>query len=133
MASIEKMTIPQFLNGNYHKDSSNIIDNITIHLKRHKVAYRIIGTTIFIFLVATDVAFAASTGIDAGGRRIYAKILQIAKWTIIFKGGWGTISNTLSGDFETAKKSFLQYLMIYVILLGLPFALDEIDNVFKDI
>lgn len=128
----QTMTIPQFLQGTY-KDEDRLIDKITAHMKRHKIAYRIVGTTIFIMLTTADIAFAATTGIDAGGRRIYTKLLSLSKWVIIIKGGWDIINNTVKGDFEVAKKSFFSYLMVYIILLGLPWALDQVDTVFKDI
>jgi hypothetical protein len=131
--SIQTMTIPQFLNGSYREETSQIVDRLINHLKRHKITYRIIGTSLFIFLVATDVAFAASTGIDVGGRRIYSKLLSVGRWTIILKGGFDIISNTVKGDFEYAKKSFLSYLLVYIILISLPWCLDQVDLVFKDI
>lgn len=135
MAALQTMTIPQFLNGDYNfrKDSeSQILNKFIGHLKKHKIAYRIIGTTIFIMLASADIAFAASTGIDVGGRRLYSKLIGLAKWVIIVKGGFDIINNTVKGDFDVAKKSFFQYVMVYVILLGLPWALSEVEVVFSD-
>jgi hypothetical protein len=131
MASVQTMTIPQFMQRDFHINTH--IDKLIAHMKRHKIAYRIIGTTIIIMLATADVAFAATTGIDVGGRRIYSKLLSLSKWVIIIKGGFDIINNTVKGDFDVAKKSFFSYLMVYIILLGLPWALDQIDMVFNDI
>lgn len=134
MAAVQTMTIPQFLTESYKivAEENRLINKLISHMERNKIAYRIIGTTIFVLLASVDVAFAASTGIDAGGRKIYSKLTSIGKWAIIVKGGWSVINDTLKGDFDVAKKSFFQYLMVYVILLGLPWALNEVEVVFKD-
>lgn len=132
----QTMTIPQFLNGGSYKvrkDSDfQIINKLITHMKKHRVAYRIVGTTIFIMLASADVAFAASTGIDIGGRRIYNKLLSVGKWAIIVKAAWETIHNTIKGDFEIAKKSFFSYAMVYLILLALPWIMDQIDTLFQE-
>jgi hypothetical protein len=135
MAATQTMTIPQFLNGSYKviDEENRILNKLIAHMERHKVAYRVIGTTVFIFLATADVAFAASTGIDVGGRRIYTKLLNVSKWIIIIKGGFDIVNATIRGDYDVAKKSFFSYLMVYIILLGLPWALDQVDTVFKDI
>ncbi|MCI3922512.1 hypothetical protein MO973_19965 [Paenibacillus sp. TRM 82003] len=127
------MTIPQFMSGSWKTEEDRFIDKVVAHLKKHKIVYQIIGTTLIISLAAApDVSFAA-TGIDAGGRKIYSKLLSLAKWIIIIKGGWDTINNTVKGDFDSAKRTFFSYLIVYIILLGLPWSLNEIDAVFKDL
>ena len=135
MARIESMTFDQFFAHDYSIDTT--IDKIVAHLKKHKIKYQIVGITLVIF--ATGIfdtsAFASTggTGLDIGGRRIYKKLVGLGKWVIIFKGAWETIQSSLKGDMDTAKKSFLQYLLIYIILLALPWSMDQIDTVFKGI
>ncbi|MWV44858.1 hypothetical protein GRF59_14650 [Paenibacillus sp. HJL G12] len=133
MARIESMSFSQFLN--YSCEASKLKDVLISHLKRHKVVYRVVGVTIIIFAsgIIDPTLYASGTGIDAGGLKIYHKLVNLGKWVIVIKGGWDTIQNTIKGDFDHAKKSFLQYLIIYIILLALPWSLDQIDSVFKSI
>lgn len=130
MAKIETMTISQFMNRSTHSRK----DTIFRWLEKNKIAYRVIGVTIIIFAsgIIDPTAF-ASTGIDVGAEKIYAKLLNVGKWCIIIKGAWETINNTIKGDFDTAKKSFLQYLIVYIILLAFPWAMDEVDALFNDL
>lgn len=130
MARIEAMSLSQFMNRDYDR---KVLDDIISHLKRNKIAYRVVGLAIIISAtgILDSSVLASGTGIDVGGAKIYSKLVSIGKWIIIFKGGWDTIMNTVKGDFETAKKSFLQYLLIYVVLLALPWSLDQVDSVFK--
>lgn len=83
------------------------------------------------FLLVPDQVAEASTGIDASARNIYSKLLNVGKWIIIIKGGIDTINNSVKGDFDSAKKSFLSYLIVYLVLNALPWAMDEVDNVFR--
>jgi hypothetical protein len=136
MARIETLTFRQFYDYDYDTDST--IDKIIQHLKKHKIKYQIVGITIIIF--ATGIfdtsVFATSTGgtgLDAGGRHIYRKLVGLGKWVIIIKGGFDSIQSAIKGDFGSAKSSFLQYLLIYIILLALPWSLNQIDEVFKNI
>ncbi|MCJ8010134.1 hypothetical protein MUG84_00065 [Paenibacillus sp. KQZ6P-2] len=129
MSRVQSLTIREFMSGDYPK-LDPLMKRIVEHLERNKVRYKIVGMTIIVFLTATDIALASGTGIDVGARKIYTKLLVVAKWVIIIKGGWDTINNTVKGDLETAKKSFLSYLLVYVILLALPWALSEVDSVF---
>lgn len=132
MAKIESMTISQFMNRGCHSGSS--INQIVQFLDRHKIAFRIVGVTLIIFASgALDMSAFAATGIDEGATKIYDKLLNVGKWVIIIKGAWETIHNTIKGDFDTAKKSFLQYLLVYVILLAFPWAMSEVDTLFQDI
>nr|WP_156736406.1 hypothetical protein [Mycobacterium sp. E3298] len=158
MASVQTMTIPQFLNSRNKKvEEDRIMNKMLAHLKKHKIKYNMIGTTIIVvasaFLIgAVDIASAAQTndaievfnqipdsvqtssssvGIDAGGRRIYSKLVNIGKWIIIVKGGFDTLMNMVKGDSESAKKSFFSYIIVYMVLLGLPFCLDQVDSVFS--
>jgi hypothetical protein len=76
-------------------------------------------------------AFAAGTGIDAGANKLYIKLLGIAKWVIVFKGGLDTIKSVADGDMQSARKSFLGYLVTYGILWALPWGMNEVDKLFK--
>jgi|SRR5690606_14511032 len=102
----------------------------------HKTNYKKVATytgiaTIAILLVPSDVY--ASSSIDQGARVIYGKLLEVGKWIIIIKGALDTINNVVQGDFNTAKKSFFGYLVVYMVLQGLPWAMDEVDKVFHNI
>lgn len=133
MSKVEAISFGQFFNDNY-SSSNSIKETILAHLKKHKITYRIIGTTIIIFASGIiDPSVYAATGIDAGGNRIYSKLVNLGKWVIIFKGGFDTIQNTLKGDLDMAKKSFLQYLMVYIVLLALPWSMRQVDTVFTDL
>jgi hypothetical protein len=78
-------------------------------------------------------AFAAgNTGIDAGANQLYKKLLNIAKWVIVFKGGMDTVKDVTDGDLHAARKHFLGYLVTYAILWVLPWGMNEVDRMFKD-
>lgn len=124
----EVMTMDQFLNRGY-VDTDKTMDRVIKHLQKHKIVYQVVGFTLII--MATSGTAFASTGIDVAGKSIYTKLVGIGKWVIIFKGGWDTIMNSVRGDFDSAKKSFLQYVFIYIVLLALPWSMDQIDSVFK--
>jgi hypothetical protein len=73
----------------------------------------------------------ADTPIDEKASELYfGKFIGIAKWIIIGKGGWDTMHKMLQEDFVGAKKCVLQYLIIFAILLGLPSALTQVENLF---
>lgn len=61
----------------------------------------------------------------------FGKFIGVAKWIIAGKGGWDTLNKALKEDFEGAKKCFIQYLVIFCILLALPIALDFIEVFFR--
>lgn len=90
----------------------------------------VLGITAATFIIFSGTV-SASSGIDDAARGIYSKLLLVGKWIIIIKGGIDTVNNVVQGDFGTAKKSFLSYLVIYIILQGLPWAMDEVDKTFK--
>lgn len=131
MTRTEIIPFNQFFNNSSEDEIKNTLIK---HLNKYKIVYRIIGTTIIIFSsgIIDPSAFAAPTGIDVGGARIYEKLVGLGKWVIIFKGGFDTIQHTIKGDLDMAKKSFLQYLMVYVILLALPWSMKQVDSVFSD-
>ncbi|MFC4103585.1 hypothetical protein [Paenibacillus xanthanilyticus] len=110
---------------------------IAEHIERNKLIYKV-GAITFVVLTGLEVhTFAAgldevikSGGIDEGARKAYKKLVNVGKWVIIIKGAFDAISSTVQGDFIQARKSFLAYLLVYVILLGLPWAFGQIEVLF---
>jgi hypothetical protein len=119
------------------------------HIERHKLIYRIGAITLTVLLgagglehVFADPGIASSissgsgitlggSGLDVGAHRLYARLVGIGKWIIIIKGAFDTISSTVQGDFVAARKSGLAYMLVYVILLGLPWAFGQIEVLFQ--
>jgi hypothetical protein len=83
-------------------------------------------------LVAIPVDVFAASGVDVAGKRLYKRLLNIGKWVIVIKGGIDLIQSMFNGDMQKAKSTFMTYLLIFAALLGLPFALDEIENLFNE-
>ncbi|ACT00241.1 hypothetical protein [Paenibacillus sp. JDR-2] len=106
---------------------------IVEHIDRHKVIYRI-GAMTLVLLIGLDVtAFAADASIDANAGKLYHKLIGIGKWVVLIKGAFDTISSTVQGDFVQARKSGLAYLLVYVILLGLPWAFNQVEVLFEEV
>lgn len=82
-----------------------------------------------IFLLNSTFAYA---GIDAAGNKMYYKLVEIGKWVIIFKGAIDIIQSIISGDTLAAKKLFLGYLFAYAVLFALPWCMNEVESVFKE-
>jgi hypothetical protein len=101
------------------------------HFKKYGVVYKAAGVTII--LLASGGTALASSGIEIGAEKLYAKLLSVGKWVIIFKGGFDIIKNMASGDFDSAKKGFLSYLVVYIFLFGLPWAMNEVDTIFREL
>ena len=107
-----------------------VVHPVVRHLKKYGAVYaQIIIYAGVIFFSPSDV-FAAGS-LDASGNAIYKKIIGIGKWVIIIKGGIDTIQNVMGGDFDSAKKSFLGYLMVYGVLFALPWGMEQIETVFS--
>ena len=127
MAKIKSMTIKEFMNYDSEKEKA---------LRKVKVKKAVIATTTIV-VTATSIYFTgfdhalAATSIDKSANIIYGKLLLVGKWIIIIKGAIDTINNTVQGDFNSAKKSFLSYLIIYLILNAFPWAMDQVDTMFK--
>lgn len=86
-----------------------------------------------VFYFTMDTTVFASSGIEDKARSIYFdKFIGIAKWVIIGKGGWDIVTRTLKEDFDGAKRSILQYMMIFAVLMGLPWGLGMIEDVFAE-
>lgn len=120
---------------------------IVEHVERHKLIYRIGAITLTVLLGAgglesvfadpgvtssiSSTAAIGGSGLDVGAHRIYTKLVGIGKWIIIIKGAFDTISSTVQGDFVAARKSGLAYMLVYIILLGLPWAFGQIETLFE--
>lgn len=132
MKKIEKMSVREFLNG---KEQETFQTKCARHFKKHGMLYKIAGSTVVILMAGGgfDCALAASSAIDAKANLIYYKLMDVGKWIIIFKGSIDTIKAVGNGDFDSAKKSFFSYLLIYILLLALPYGFEEIDKLFSNV
>jgi hypothetical protein len=107
-----------------------LIKRMSDHVKNNKSVYLQAGIMAAgAIVLSPDTTIAA--GIDVGGQRIYSKLISIGKWVIIIKGGIDIIQTVSNGDFESARKHFMQYLLIYGTLFALPWGLDEIEGLFR--
>jgi hypothetical protein len=122
----ERINFGEFMRGDYKRPS-----RLEDHFRNHGFAYRVAGSAAVLLVTGVDVSFAAST-IDAGASALYYELTGIGKWIIIFKGGFDTVKSVGAGDFDGAKKHFFSYLLVYLMLLGLPYGLDKVDQVFRD-
>lgn len=127
----ESMSISAFLNGQEKEPFSVKMER---HFKKYGFVYKVAGATVIILVAGGgfDYAF-ASTGIDRAGRKLYITLVNIGKWIIIFKGGVDIIKALGNGDIEHAKKSFFGHLLTYLFLLGLPFGMDKVDEIYREV
>lgn len=122
---MESMTIKEFMQRDFKDERKR---------KQKQLAIKITKVTVLgagIFLLNFDLV-SANTGIDVAAQKIYSKVLLIGKWIIIVKGAIDTINHMVKGEADIAKKSFLGYLIVYIILQGLPWAMSEIDKLFLE-
>lgn len=134
MRKAERIPFKQFMSGEY-KDQIKKVKQI----KKGKI-YKVVmvsGIVLILFATGIDATLAATgnlngVGIERGAEALYKILLKVGKWIIIVKGGIDTINNLLSGDYGQAKKGFLTYLIVYVILHGLPWALGQVDGIFEE-
>jgi hypothetical protein len=106
------------------------LKDVRNHFKSNRKMYSIAGLSL-VMVGIPDIAF-ASTGIDAGARKIYDKLLLVGKWIIIIKGGIDIITAITNGEVDLAKKRFLGYLIAYAALQALPWGMDQVDLLFKE-
>jgi hypothetical protein len=126
----ERISINEFLN---RKETDPFKVKFQRHLDKYGIVYKIVGTTIIFFIAGVGTDYALAGGLEKGAERLYHNsVTKIGKWIIIFKGGIDTIKAIGNGDFDNAKKSFISYLLVYLVLLGLPFAFDQVDKLFAD-
>jgi hypothetical protein len=124
----ETMTIKEFMSRDFKAE------RIARNKKIAKTSIKVAATSSILIFGFDTFAFATDGDvIDRKANVIYGKLLLLGKWVIIIKGAIDTINNMVKGDTDTAKKSFLGYLLIYVILHSLPWAMNEVDNLFKEI
>ncbi|MEH7381746.1 hypothetical protein V7138_14885 [Bacillus sp. JJ1533] len=122
------MSIGQFVRN----EKEDVLTKLKRHFDKYGIVYKIVGTTIIIFVGGGgfDYAF-ASSGIDREAKKLYYELIGIGKWLIVFKGGIDIIKSVSNGEFDSAKKHFFSYLLIYLFLLGLPYGMDKVDQVFR--
>jgi hypothetical protein len=126
MTKVQTIKFNDFMDGSFKVKSFK-------EVKKGKI-YKVVlvGGISLVLLAAGDVTFAAgAVGIDAGAYVLYKKLLLIGKWIIIVKGGIDTINAMIQGDHGAAKRGFLTYLVVYLILNGLPWAMGQVDSLFK--
>jgi hypothetical protein len=123
-------SVSEFL-GRVQREPEPFSAKVERHFNKYGFVYKATGITII--LLASGGHALAYSGIEIGAERLYSKLLSVGKWVIIFKGGFDIIKNMASGDFDSAKKGFLSYLVVYVFLFGLPWAMNEIDGIFKEL
>lgn len=120
-------SVSEFLNRKEEPFSAKV----ERHFKKYGIVYKVAGITAI--YLASGGTVLASSGMEIGAERLYSKLLIIGKWVIIFKGGFDIIKNMASGDFDSAKKGFISYLIVYVFLFGLPWAMNEVDSIFREL
>lgn len=116
------------------KSSQPIIEKVStpsIYKKTFKnlVPVVVMGTVIYFNM--EDIAF-ASNFTKRAERFYFDTFMMLAKWVIVVKGGWDIVSKTLKEDFEGAKKCIVQYMVVFVTLMGLPHALNFVEDFFKE-
>jgi hypothetical protein len=126
MRSPESMSISEFMSRDFAKEFR------IKRINRRKFVLKAAGLTAIVMLGAPDLSF-ATTSLDEGASKVYYKLVSIGKWIIIFKGAISTISEVSKGDFDAAKRQFISYLFVYLLLLGLPWGMNQVDLIFKDI
>jgi hypothetical protein len=124
----ESMSISEFMNSQYAEPFSAKVER---HFKKYGMVYKIAGVTLIILTSSLGSHAFAASGIDIEASKLYKELIGIGKWIIVFKGGFDILKMIGSGDLESAKKSFFGYLLTYLLLLGLPYGLDKVDDIFN--
>jgi hypothetical protein len=101
------------------------------HFKKYGTVYKVAGITV-ILIAGFDASVFASSGIDTEARKLYIELVKIGKWVIIFKGAIDIIKSLGDGDNAAAKKTFITSLLTFLILLGLPYGMDKINEIFDN-
>jgi hypothetical protein len=112
-------------------DFDDIRLKFTRAIMKKETLIKVAGITLLLIIGLPGTSHAA-TGIDAVADKLYKKLLNVGKWIIIMKGGIDTIQSAIQGDVQSAKKNFLGYLLVYVVLWALPWGLKQVDVVFAD-
>lgn len=133
---MQTMTISEFMSGDYKNETITV--KVTRHYDKYKVVYRIGAVTLAVLVIGTadfsSIAEAADiSNIDAKANEVYKKLVKVGKWIIIGKGGVDTIKSISNGDAEGAKKYAFSYLMIFLLLLAMPWAYEMIEDLFEEL
>jgi hypothetical protein len=121
----EVMSVSQFLNRKEEPFSAKV----ERHFRKYGTIYKVAGITV-ILIAGFDASVFASSGIDTEARKLYLELVKIGKWVIIFKGAIDIIKSLGEGDNAAAKKTFITSLLTFLILLGLPYGMDKIGEIF---
>lgn len=131
----ETMSVREFMSG--RKEETAWAEKVARHFEKYGMVYKIAGSTVVILMAGGgfDYAFAASamtpTALDREFYGIYREIIRFGKWLIVIKGGLDIIKSVGNGDFESAKKHGISYVLIYILLLALPFGMQKVDAIFS--
>jgi hypothetical protein len=127
----ETWSISEFLGGKHAKQEEPFNAKIERHFKKYGTVYKVAGITV-ILIAGFDASVFASSGIDTEARKLYIELVKIGKWVIIFKGAIDIIKSLGDGDNAAAKKTFITSLLTFLILLGLPYGMDKINEIFDN-
>ncbi|PFP30282.1 hypothetical protein COJ96_06100 [Bacillus sp. AFS073361] len=135
MMKTQSMSISEFLHG---KETEPFSAKVERHFNKYGTIYKVAGVTVLILISAIplgggSVTAFASSGIDIEARKLYRELIGLGKWVIVFKGGFDILKMIGTGDLDSAKKSFFGYLLTYLLLLGLPYGLDKVDDIFNSV
>lgn len=93
---------------------------------------KVAGLTLILVAVPQATFAAGGTGFERNAWSLYMKLLGIAKWVILFKAGIETVKAVADGDTDKARKSFIAHLVPFGILLGLPHAMNAVEDLFQE-
>lgn len=100
--------------------------------KLPKILIKVVIAGAISYFTFDSTAFAAG-GLDARAEKFYFDtFIGIAKWIVIIKGAWDIVGRSMKEDFEGAKRGLLQYVLIFGVLMGLPWAMNEIESIFRE-
>lgn len=116
--------------GHYIPMVSKILPKGVVFVKKSYKNF-IINVLVTSAIILIPAVVEAAIGIEAGGRRIHGTLVGVGKWVIIIKGSIDCIQSVLNGDVAKAKQQFFGYLLCFGIMLALPWALDEVEGIFK--
>lgn len=123
------MTIREFMN----REENGFMEKAKQHIVKNKSFYITAGgATVFFLFCGLDFASAAGQmDIDSKGESIYKRIvLGAGKWVVIFKGAFDIVQSATAGDLPSVKVKLIGYLLVFLTLLGLPWAFREIESLF---
>jgi hypothetical protein len=124
---IKGMTIREFL----HREEISFTEKAKRHIKKNKSFYiTVAGYTIFFICAGSfDVSAAGQMDIDGKGKQLYTKlVLGVGKWIVMFKGAFDIVQSAMAGDLASVKTKMIGYLLIFLALLGLPWAFDQVQD-----